>query len=69
MNKLFNSRAVSAFLPIQQKERITALEGLLISPDSYLEHFKRYVRIVYCDLRYVRQEGSQVTTDTPQQRF
>ena len=43
MNAMFNSRAVSAFRPLQQKERITVMEGLLISPNAFLNHFRRYV--------------------------
>ncbi|TEB33718.1 cytochrome P450 [Coprinellus micaceus] len=52
MNAMFNSRAVSAFRPLQQKERITVMEGLLISPNAFLNHFRRFAAAMILKITY-----------------
>jgi hypothetical protein len=50
MYQIFNSRAISAFRPLQHKETLTAMEGLLNSPDSFVDHFRRYVGLLHHDV-------------------
>ncbi|KAF5325955.1 hypothetical protein D9611_000766 [Ephemerocybe angulata] len=52
INQMFNSRAVSAFLPLQQKERLTVMEGLLVSPEAFLDHFRRCAAATILKITY-----------------
>ncbi|KAJ2934553.1 hypothetical protein H1R20_g2525, partial [Candolleomyces eurysporus] len=52
MNQMFNSRAVSAFRPLQHKERLTLMEGLLITPDNFVDHLRRYAAATILKITY-----------------
>ncbi|EAU87749.2 cytochrome P450 [Coprinopsis cinerea okayama7 len=52
MNQIFNSRAISAFRPLQHKETLTAMEGLLNSPDSFVDHFRRFAASTILKITY-----------------
>ncbi|PPQ90193.1 LOW QUALITY PROTEIN: hypothetical protein CVT25_001373 [Psilocybe cyanescens] len=42
INQVFNHRAVAAFRPLQKKETIILLEAMSQTPDSFVDHFRRY---------------------------
>jgi hypothetical protein len=42
INQVFNQKAVLAFRPLQEKEVLILLDGLLHDPDRFVDHFRRY---------------------------
>ncbi|TFK29092.1 cytochrome P450 [Coprinopsis marcescibilis] len=58
MNQMFNSRAISAFRPLQHKETLIFLESLLTSPDSFVKHFRRYAAATILKITYGHQVNS-----------
>jgi hypothetical protein len=43
INQTFNQRALSTFRPLQEKEVLVLLEGMLQNPDAFVDHFRRCV--------------------------
>ncbi|KAF8153982.1 cytochrome P450 [Crassisporium funariophilum] len=52
INQVFNHRAISAFRPLQEKEILVLLEGLLQDPDEFVDHFRRYAAATILKITY-----------------
>ena len=42
INQVFNQKGISTFRPLQEKEMLVLLEGLLHRPDDCVDHFRRF---------------------------
>ncbi|KAF5329266.1 hypothetical protein D9619_009011 [Psilocybe cf. subviscida] len=52
INQVFNHRAIAAFRPLQEKEILTLLEGMLDNPDAFVDHFRRYAAATILKITY-----------------
>ncbi|KIM41937.1 hypothetical protein M413DRAFT_71520 [Hebeloma cylindrosporum] len=52
INQTFNPRALSAFRPLQEKEVLVLLEGMLQNPDAFVDHFRRYAAATILKITY-----------------
>jgi cytochrome P450 len=43
IQQTFNQRAAAAFHPLQEKETLVMLDGLLQAPGAFIQHIRRYV--------------------------
>ena len=46
INQVFNQKGISAFRPLQEKEILVLLEGMLHHPDEFVDHFRRLVNVL-----------------------
>ena len=42
INQVFNQKGISTFRPLQEKEILVLLEGMLHHPDDFVDHFRRF---------------------------
>ena len=47
INQVFNQKGISTFRPLQEKEILVLLEGMLHHPDDFVDHFRRFATIAF----------------------
>ncbi|KAF8637102.1 hypothetical protein AX17_003006 [Amanita inopinata Kibby_2008] len=55
VNLTFNQRAIPRLRPLQVQEALILIDGLVHSPDSYLQHFRRFAAATILKITYGRQ--------------
>ncbi|KAF9526217.1 cytochrome P450 [Crepidotus variabilis] len=52
INQFFNQKAVAGFRPLQEKEILILLEGMMHDPDRFVDHLRRYAAAVILKITY-----------------